>query len=67
MRLVDDNAAVSEHEWVVHGLAQQHSVRHELQNGAVRVGEIFETDCIADLFAHFHIHFFRNSINKKRK
>jgi translation initiation factor 6 (eIF-6) len=53
--LVEDDGTVARQVVVVHGLAQQHSVRHVLQDG-VLARLVLETNAVSDLLAELDVH-----------
>jgi hypothetical protein len=62
--LVEDDGAVARQVVVVHGLAQQHAVRHVLENGA-RARLVFETDAVSDLLAELDVHLFGDTLGNR--
>jgi hypothetical protein len=54
VRFVQDDGTITFELRIVHGLSEQHSVRHVFKESRASFGHVFETDRISDLFPKGH-------------
>lgn len=62
MRLVQNDSRVSLQLGIVHGLSEQHTIRHVLQKGRPILRHVLESNTVTDFLSELHVHLIGHSL-----